>query len=109
MIKDYQEFCKSTWNDEPDFKLQVSNVCMGLCGEAGEVTDILKKSVHHGHATDLNKLVKEIGDVGYYLAQLCNLYGIDLEAALKLNEEKLRKRYPNGFSTEDSIARKDVK
>ena len=109
MLKDYQKFCKTVWNDQPIYRLQVSNACMGLCGEAGELTDLVKKFIHHNHSLDHDGLMKEIGDVSYYLVTVCNLFNIDLEMCIKMNEEKLRKRYPNGFNTKDSIERKDVK
>lgn len=36
---------------------------LGLTGEAGEVAELLKKHVGHGHALDRDKLAKELGDV----------------------------------------------
>lgn len=80
---------------------------MGLAGEAGEVCDLIKKVQHHRAPLDEAKLRKELGDVLWYIAHACNVMGWDLEDIARLNVEKLRARYPSGFSTADSIARRD--
>lgn len=81
---------------------------LGLTGEAGEVADLLKKHVFHGHELDREKLVKELGDVLWYLAALADTLQTDLSAVMFKNIEKLRKRYPNGFTQQDSLERRDV-
>ena len=78
---------------------------MGLCGESGEVIDLVKKHVSHGHPLNREKLIDELGDVAWYLAECAEAIGITLEDVLTHNIEKLKKRYPEGFSTERSINR----
>lgn len=85
----------------------ISNYAMGLTGESGEVSDLLKKFIHHGHSTSKETLMKEMGDVMHYLTGLATLYDIDIREVLDMNIEKLVKRYPNGFNKEDSIKRID--
>lgn len=80
---------------------------LGLTGEAGEVADIIKKHFYHGRPMDKDKLKKELGDVLWYLSMCARDLGFTLEEVAEANIEKLRKRYPNGFSHEDSRARKD--
>lgn len=80
---------------------------MGLAGETGEVCDILKKYVFHAHELDRDKLELEIGDVAWYLAALCNALNVPLKEVLDKNVEKLRKRYPSGFSAERSKDREE--
>lgn len=80
---------------------------MGLAGEAGEVCDLVKKVQHHRAPLDEAKLKKELGDVLWYLAHACNVMGWSLDEIAALNIEKLRARYPDGFTTEASIARRD--
>ena len=75
---------------------------LGLAGEAGEVADEIKKIVGHGHALDKDKLAKEIGDVCWYIAALCNDLGINLSDVAQANIDKLWKRYPEGFSQDAS-------
>lgn len=87
----------------------VSNYAMGLGGEAGELINLLKKVLHHGHEFERHKFVGEVGDVLHYLAGLCTMYNISLEECATMNLHKLGKRYANGFSKEASIARVDMK
>jgi len=81
---------------------------MGLAGEGGECCDHVKKHLFHGHALDKEKLKKEIGDVLWYVAILAKEIGLPLSAVAEANVAKLRARYPDGFSTADSLARRDV-
>lgn len=81
---------------------------LGVAGEAGEVADLVKKHVGHGHPLDRDKLAKELGDVLWYVAALAHDVGLDLSTVAALNIEKLKRRYPDGFSTERSINRVDV-
>lgn len=81
---------------------------LGIAGEAGEVADLIKKALFHGHALDPVKLTKELGDVLWYVAALAQHIGVDLSQVAALNIAKLQARYPNGFSEADSQARKDL-
>ena len=92
-----------------EFLLLVCNYAMGLGGESGEVQDELKKWVHHKHQLDEKKIMKELGDVLHYLCGVATLIHIDMDEVAQMNLDKLSERYPNGFTPEDSIKRKDVK
>ena len=85
----------------------LSCVGLGLAGEAGEVVDHLKKHLHHGHELDRDKLVKEAGDVLWYLAALATLLGVDLSEVAQRNVDKLIRRYPQGFTHEASRNRSE--
>lgn len=85
-----------------------SNYAMGLAGESGEVVDLIKKEVHHGHQIEIEDVKKEIGDILHYAAGVATMYGFTLEDAAIANIDKLRTRYPDGFSKEASMARVDV-
>lgn len=80
---------------------------MGLNGEAGEVVDLLKKIVFHGHKFNKEDMIKELGDVLWYVALICDSLGISMEEVMTKNIEKLMQRYPDGFTEEASINRKD--
>ena len=84
-----------------------ANYAMGLTGESGEVTDSIKKELFHGHPADPIGIKKELGDVLHYLSGLATMYGLTLEEIAMANIEKLKKRYPDGFSQEASINRED--
>lgn len=81
---------------------------LGIAGEAGEVADLLKKHLFHGHELDRAKLTKELGDVLWYVAALSDVFGLRLSDVATVNVDKLRKRFPTGFSSTDSIKRADV-
>jgi NTP pyrophosphatase (non-canonical NTP hydrolase) len=81
------------------------NAALGLCGEAGEFADSLKKHEFHAHALDEAELRKELGDVLWYVALACDALGLQLGNVMEANIEKLRRRYPEGFSSERSIDR----
>ena len=75
---------------------------MGLAGESGEAVDLVKKYVFHEHDLDQKHLAKELGDVAWYLAVTAATIGYDLEEILRMNVDKLRKRYPDGFDPDRS-------
>lgn len=105
---EYQELAARTMNFELNTDERLSMLSMGLSGEAGEVTDYLKKVVYHGHTYSGETLCKELGDVMWYLSNLAYINGIDLETVMEENIKKLKERYPDGFSVEDSVERRDV-
>ena len=82
---------------------------MGLAGEAGEVCDLLKKTIFHNKDLDREELVKELGDLRWYMEYLMIVTDITMEEVEQRNVEKLRARYPDGFTTQASIERKDEK
>ena len=81
------------------------NSVMGLCGETGEAIDIVKKWMAQGHVLDKEQLVKELGDIAWYLAEAATALDMPLEEILQANIDKLKQRYPNGFETERSLVR----
>jgi NTP pyrophosphatase (non-canonical NTP hydrolase) len=88
-----------------DAHKELSVYALGLTGESGEVADLIKKHVGHGHDLDGTKILLELGDVLWYVAALANVVGWSLEEVAEANVQKLRKRYPDGFSPEASKAR----
>lgn len=103
-FKRYQEKIERTRS----FKdTELANYTLGLVCEAGELGDIIKKHLYHGHDIDKDKIVSELGDIMWYMGNVCNVLGIELEEVAQKNIEKLEKRYPNGFSNQDSINRTD--
>ena len=105
-IHEYQKLAMTTLNPELSQKDVLINGVMGLCGESGEAIDIVKKHLHQGHELDREKLIKELGDIAWYLAETATALDVSLEEVLERNIEKLRSRYPEGFSAERSVNRK---
>lgn len=104
-INEYQRLAMTTLNPELSRKDVLINSVMGLCGEAGEAIEIVKKWMAQGHELDRQHLSKELGDIAWYLAEAATALDMPLENVFQANLEKLKKRYPNGFDAEKSLIR----
>ena len=105
-INEYQKLAMVTLNkDIPESQL-IINACLGLSGEVGEVNDLVKKHLFQGHELNKDELINELGDIAWYLAEAATALKVDLETILSSNIEKLKRRFPDGFSSEKSINRK---
>lgn len=174
-LKQFQNYAREaevTMNKDLNASEQLTMCVIGLVAELAELVDEDKKVIYHKHPRNLDKVVKELGDVCWYLAGiynvigrfaslsepvaltlasaadsypmsmqmllniallsrhinsqyivipqnftsyvfdsifgLCNHYGVELKFVLDTNIMKLRTRYPEGFSSKDSIARVDT-
>lgn len=101
-VNDYQKQAMASLNPALSRKDILINGVMGLCGEAGEAIDIVKKHLHQGHPLDREALAKELGDIAWYLAETAYALDIPLEDVLQANIRKLQERYPHGFTAENS-------
>ena len=104
-INEYQRLAMRTLNPALDKKDVLINGVMGLCGESGEAIDIVKKHLAQGHELNREALIKELGDIAWYLAETAYALDMPLEDVLARNIEKLMRRYPQGFDAEKSIRR----
>ena len=104
-VNDYQKLAMTTLNPSLDKKDVLINGVMGLCGESGEAIDIVKKHLAQGHELDREGLIKELGDIAWYLAETATALDVSLEEVFSRNIEKLKKRYPEGFSADRSVHR----
>ena len=75
----------------------IVNASYGLSGEVGELNDLLKKWIFHGKHLDETHAKKELGDVLWYVALMCDAFGWDMDEVMQMNIDKLNDRYPNGF------------
>ncbi len=97
----------ATLNPALDKKDALINGVMGLCGESGEAIDIVKKWLMQGHELDKKHLVRELGDVAWYLAEAATALDVPLKTVFQGNLDKVRRRFPNGFDTGASVNRKE--
>lgn len=105
-INEYQTAAlRTAQTDKLTARELLLNSALGLCGESGEVADLLKKYHFQGHDIDIEHIAKELGDVAWYLAVGEYAIGFDLESIFRMNKEKLEARYPDGFSTDRSLHR----
>ncbi len=101
-INEYQKLAMTTLNPALSRKDVLINGVMGLCGESGEAIDIVKKHLAQGHPLDEEKLIGELGDVAWYLAETAMALDVTLEEVLQRNIDKLKARYPEGFDSDRS-------
>lgn len=100
-LKEYQELCKLTAKKFETKDHEILIWGLGIAGEAGDVASCIKKTV--AHKNDQRAGIKEnIGDTLWYMAMICNFYGWDFQEILSENLEKLKKRFPNGFTEKDA-------
>jgi len=69
-------------------------LALGLCGEAGEVANKIKKCIRDGASYD--GIAAELGDVLWYLAVLSHYLGKDLDNIAASNLLKLHIRASKG-------------
>ena len=94
--------------DYPHYMPNVLYAAIGMCGEAGEVSELVKKYAYHGHAIDTEHLARELGDVLWYVSYMAHLFGYSLGKIMEMNQDKLAKRYPAGkFDEERSRNREE--
>ena len=104
-INEYEKLAMTTLNKDIKKDDILINSAMGLCGESGEVIDLIKKHLFQGHDLDKDDLIKELGDVAWYLAEAAYALDVPLEEICIRNIEKLKKRFPQGFESNKSINR----
>ena len=100
-LKEYQETCKKTAEKFETDEKEILTWGLGIAGEAGDVASCIKKTFSHNN--DQKDGIKEnIGDTLWYAAMICNFFNWDMDKVLEENIEKLKKRYPKGFTFEDA-------
>lgn len=102
---EYQRLALRTEAPGRDERARLLNAAPGLTGEAGEFSHTLKKHLFHDHPLDERALRAELGDVLWYVALACDAPGLRLGDVMHENIEKLRRRYPDGFSSARSLQR----
>jgi NTP pyrophosphatase (non-canonical NTP hydrolase) len=84
---------------------------VGMCAEAGEFTEIVKKIIFQGkpvNEENMFHLKRELGDIMWYVAQACMGLDISLDEIMEMNVDKLKARYPGGeFDVHYSENRKE--
>lgn len=103
-FNEYQKLAQRTSNSKT-LSGKLENGCLGLAGESGECCDLLKKHFFQGHELDKAKMLDELGDVLWYIGETAAGIGVTLEEVAIHNIEKLKTRYPDGFSAERSLHR----
>lgn len=99
---DYQKLAMRTAPKNLGSTELMVNSALGLSGESGEYSDLIKKHLYQGHELDVTHLAKELGDVLWYVAMGCEALGVSMSDVMQMNIDKLAKRYPDGFDSDRS-------
>ena len=101
-LNHYQNLANRTSGAGKSGERRMIIAALGLAGEAGEFANMVKKLTAHGHEISKTELADELGDVLWYIAEAATASGLTLNDIAKQNVEKLKARYPEGFSEERS-------
>lgn len=104
-INDYQEKAARTCVKIDGAILDDLHMVLGMQTEAAEIADVYKKTIAYKKPLDFVNIKEEIGDIMWYIANLCNMNGWDLREILDVNIAKLEARYPEKFTEENAINR----
>jgi NTP pyrophosphatase (non-canonical NTP hydrolase) len=66
--------------------------------EAGEAAQHIIKEAYHGKHVDVAQLAEELGDCAWYIANLCDFYGLSFDAIAAANIAKLRARHGEAYN-----------
>lgn len=88
-------------------KAELLHAAIGICGEAGELLDAIKKHVIYGKPLDRVNVIEELGDIEFCLQMMRTTLRLGHHEIIEANVEKLKKRYPIGYTDRAAIERKD--
>ena len=103
---EYQKLAMTTLNPKLEKKQTEVHALHGMVSEMGEIHAIYQK-VYQGHDYSLEHVEKEMGDLLWFIAELCTVLGLDLDDVMMTNIQKLIERYPEGFDADHSLNRKE--
>lgn len=103
-LNKYQELARRTQNPSLSLADRRMHALHGMSSEVGEIHGVYQKTFQ-GHMLDVEKVIDEMGDLLWFIAEMADVLGVSLEGIAQHNVNKLRKRYPEGFDEEHSIHR----
>lgn len=103
----YEEIISNPNVEIPKEKVDLLHAALGMMSEAGEVVEEVVASIIQARPVDVQNLKEEAGDSCWYIALLLRAIQSGFDEVMQENIDKLAKRYPEKFTTEDAIARAD--
>jgi len=104
-IEKYQELSKRTNVDLGALLTNNLHMAMGLSTECGEILDVFKKHIAYNKDIDYVNIKEELGDIMFYVVNMCNINEWDLRDIMETNINKLRARFPEKFTQENALNR----
>ena len=85
--------------------IRLLHAAIGLCTEAGEFLDALKKHIFYGKSLDLVNLKEELGDSSWYERIALDALEVRYLDMLQTNVDKLYARFPEKFAEDKALNR----
>lgn len=104
LANEYQKLASRTMRKDLTDVQTEYHALHGMVGEIGEIHSLYQK-MYQGHEYTQEHMKKELGDLLWFIAEYCTVMEWELEEIMKLNIEKLKARFPEGFETEKSLHR----
>ena len=101
---EYQKLAARTINPKLGLGEQMHHSLHGMVGEIGEIHSLYQK-LYQGHEMDEDHLKKEVGDLLWFIAEFCTAQAWDMDEVMTLNIDKLKARFPEGFTADKSLHR----
>lgn len=98
-IKEYHEFVKGM-KVYPE-KHAIIYPALGISGESGEIAEKVKKWLRGDKELDKAEVVKELGDVMWYITSMADDLGYSLQDVIDMNVAKLTSRKERGVQKGD--------
>ena len=104
-MNEYQKLANRTANKDLSKRARLTNGCITVTTEGAEALDYLKKAMFQGHGLNNQKVIEELGDALWGIAEAATALGVSMAFIADCNVQKLKRRYPAGFSTKASVNR----
>lgn len=104
-IEEYQKKSRRTLSKLNSNLEDNIHMTLGLVTEAAEIADVFKKKLAYNKEVDWVNVKEELGDIMWYVSNMCNINGWDLRDILAVNINKLQIRYPEKFTNENALNR----
>lgn len=104
-LNEYQKKAQRTSRKDMSIDEHLMNAMLGLAGETGECCDLVKKCLFQDGRDITQSLKDELGDCLWYIAEAASAMGWNLDEIAEHNNQKLMKRYPEGFDADRSLHR----
>ena len=103
-LNEYQHAAQRTMNRELTYEESSRHALHGMAAEVGEIHGLYQK-FYQGHEMNAEHVMKEVGDLLWMIAEFCTVNGWQMGDIAQMNIDKLKKRYPAGFTAEKSLHR----
>lgn len=96
-LEEYKIDCKRTLPKNLYRGEQLLQGLVGATTETAEALDIHKKTMWQDHPFERERLLSELGDAMFYISIAVDALDSSVDEIMRMNVEKRKKRYPNGW------------